>query len=75
MPEMALHQTIGPLQSVLVILRIVVLEISFAFAVFTSLNLIASRAGPGPLPLPFLLRPWADFHHDLPAPLEWHSDR
>jgi hypothetical protein len=26
-------------------------------------------------PSQLLLRPWADFHHDLPAPLEWHSDR
>ncbi len=52
-------------------LRIVgAIGISFELAVFPTLNLIASQIGP----LPLLLRPWADFHHDLPAPLEWHSD-
>jgi hypothetical protein len=67
------------LKTVIVILRIGALEISVEFAVITSLSVIASWAklahSLSYCPSQLLLRPWADFHHDLPAPLEWHSDR
>jgi hypothetical protein len=71
------------LKTVIVILRIGALEISVELAVIPSLIVIASWAklahslshSPSHSPSQLLLRPWADFHHDLPAPLEWHSDR
>ncbi len=71
------------LKTVIVILLIGALEISVEFAVIPSLIVIASWAklahslshSPSHSASQLLLRPWADFHHDLPAPLEWHSDR
>jgi hypothetical protein len=67
------------LKTVIVILRIGARGISVEFAFITSLNVIASWAklahSLSHSPSQLWLRPWADFHHDIPAPLEWHSDR
>jgi hypothetical protein len=67
------------LKTVIVILLIGALEISVEFAVIPSRIVIASWAklahSLSHSASQLLLRPWADFHHDLPAPLEWHSDR